>query len=147
MYIYICTYIYIYIYIYICIHINIYIYIHTFIYIYTYISERGPWRSGRAWPLLRPPGTAPPPSACTGWNIYIHIYTHTYMFIYIYVCIYLSIYLYIYMYSYICKHIYINYRVEGWGLLKLRVVPFGTVLDLRTTALQNCEAVPRRARI
>jgi len=27
------------------------------------------------------------------------------------------------------------------------VVPFGTVLHLRTTSSQNCEAVPRRARI
>jgi len=28
-----------------------------------------------------------------------------------------------------------------------RVVPFGTVLDLRTTTLQKCVAVSRRARI
>ena len=32
-------------------------------------------------------------------------------------------------------------------ILKLRVISSGTVLDLRTTTLQNCEAVPRRARI
>ena len=31
--------------------------------------------------------------------------------------------------------------------LKLRVVQFGALLDLRTTASQNGEAVPRRARI
>jgi len=30
---------------------------------------------------------------------------------------------------------------------KLRAVPIGTVLNLRTTTSQNCEAVPRRARI
>ena len=30
---------------------------------------------------------------------------------------------------------------------KGRVVPFGTVLDLRTTTSQKCVAVPRRARI
>ena len=29
----------------------------------------------------------------------------------------------------------------------MRVVPFGTVMDLRTTTSQNCEAVPRSARI
>jgi hypothetical protein len=29
----------------------------------------------------------------------------------------------------------------------LRIVPFGTVLDFRTTTSQNCEAVSRRARI
>ena len=33
------------------------------------------------------------------------------------------------------------------GILRLRVVPFGTVLGLRTTTLQNGESVPRRARI
>ena len=32
-------------------------------------------------------------------------------------------------------------------ILKLRVVPFGTVLDSRTTTAHNCEAVRRRARI
>ena len=32
-------------------------------------------------------------------------------------------------------------------MLKLRAVPIGTVLNLRTTASQKCEAVPRRARI
>ena len=32
-------------------------------------------------------------------------------------------------------------------ILKLGVVPFRTVLDSRTITLQNCEAVPRRARI
>jgi len=32
-------------------------------------------------------------------------------------------------------------------ILKLRIAPFGTVLDLRTTSSKNCEAVPRRARI
>ena len=31
--------------------------------------------------------------------------------------------------------------------IKLRVVPFGSVLDSRTTTSQNCEAVPRRAHI
>ena len=33
------------------------------------------------------------------------------------------------------------------SILELEVVPFGRVLDLRTTISQNCEAVPRRARI
>ena len=32
-------------------------------------------------------------------------------------------------------------------MFKLGVVSFGTDLDLRTTTSQNCEAVPRRARI
>ena len=32
-------------------------------------------------------------------------------------------------------------------MFKLRVVSFGTDLDLRTTTSQNCEAVPRRAHI
>ena len=32
-------------------------------------------------------------------------------------------------------------------ILRLRVVRFGTVLDLRTTTWQKCGAVPRRARI
>ena len=32
-------------------------------------------------------------------------------------------------------------------ILELRVVPSGKVLDLRTTSSQNCEAVPRRARV
>jgi len=31
-------------------------------------------------------------------------------------------------------------------VLKLRAVPIGTVLNLRTTTSQKCEAVPRRAR-
>ena len=37
-------------------------------------------------------------------------------------------------------------RIPG-RILELRVVPFGTVLDFRTTTSQNCEAIPRRARI
>ena len=32
-------------------------------------------------------------------------------------------------------------------VLQLRAVPIGTVLNLRTTTSQKCEAVPRRARI
>ena len=39
----------------------------------------------------------------------------------------------------------------GWRItqriLRLRIVPFDTVLDLRRTTSQNWEAVPRRARI
>ena len=43
----------------------------------------------------------------------------------------------------------------GWSIvgfaatsgIQVRVVLFGTVLDLRTTTSQECEAVPRRARI
>ena len=31
--------------------------------------------------------------------------------------------------------------------IKLRVVPFGTVLDLKTTTSHKCEVVPRRAHI
>jgi len=53
-------------------------------------------------------------------------------------------------------------RSEGWwdvgttpalglgftrGILKLRAVPMGTVLNLRTTTSQKCAAVPRPARI
>ena len=32
-------------------------------------------------------------------------------------------------------------------ILKLKVVPFGAILDLTTTTTQHCEALPRRARI
>ena len=32
-------------------------------------------------------------------------------------------------------------------ILELRAVPIGTVLNFRTTTLQKCAAVPRRARI
>ena len=32
-------------------------------------------------------------------------------------------------------------------VLKLRAVPIGTVLNLRTTTSQKCAALPRRARI
>ena len=37
--------------------------------------------------------------------------------------------------------------VAARGAAKLRAVPFGTVLNLRTTTSQKCEEVPRRARI
>ena len=36
---------------------------------------------------------------------------------------------------------------DAGGILRLRAVLFGTLLDFRTTTSLNCEAVPWRARI
>ena len=46
-----------------------------------------------------------------------------------------------------CQHLPTDALSITRRILKLRVVPFGTVLDLRTTTSQNCVAIPRRDRL
>ena len=87
--------------------------------------------------------------------IYIHIYMN--MYIYIYTYIYTHIYIYIYIYRHVncarlkeVEPLELSGRHqcwEAWHLHPLAPLPFGTIPDLKTTTLQKCEAVPRRARV
>ena len=91
-------------------------------------------------------GQASRPS--TTLSLYTSIYLSIYpsLSLYIYICIHVYIYIYIERERERERCIYIHIYIYVWAGLA-PVEGAHTVLDSRATTSQNCEAVPRRARV